>query len=119
MQESKGFSIEQLFSQFIKEKRYVHNLSEKTLESYEAVFTRWQRLVGGFPNPTDLIDFVINMREKGLSVTTCNISIRSFNSFLSWLHKYEHAPKLKILRLKEEKRVMLTFSDQQISKIVQ
>jgi integrase/recombinase XerD len=44
------------------------------------------------------------MREKGYASTTCNITIRSFNSFLTWLHENEHTPRLRIKQLKEEKR---------------
>jgi hypothetical protein len=44
------------------------------------------------------------MREKGYATTTCNITIRGFNSFLTWLEENAHIPGLRINELKEEKR---------------
>ena len=109
MELSNGLS--NLFDQFVKEKRYMSNLSESTLESCQQVFNRFEKYAGGFPSPDTLSQFVVGMRQAGLSVTTCNLSIRSFNSFLTWLKEHKHTQEyLKIKRLKEEKKVMRTFS---------
>ncbi len=75
--------IATLFDRFIKEKRFVYNLSERTLHSYSKVFRRWERFAGGMPTQENLLDFMVNMRQSGHSPTTCNITIRSFNSFLT------------------------------------
>jgi integrase/recombinase XerD len=112
--------IATLFEQFIKEKRYLDGLSERTLASYKNdVFKRWIRFAGGVPTEESLTDFVINMRQSKLSVTTCNITIRSMNSFLSWLTKKEIIPFLRIKKLKEEKRVLRTFTDEQLKSLIQ
>jgi site-specific recombinase XerD len=107
--------VSELFAQFIKEKRYIANLSERTIQSYEShVFKRWMKYVGVMPTQANLTQFVIAMREDGLSPTTCNITIRSFNSFLGWLHRNGHAPALRLQQLKAEKRIMKTFTDDQM-----
>src|SRR5687767_8603944 len=107
--------ISKLFAQFLKEKKYIANLSERTLHSYENhVFKRWMKYVGEMPTQENLKEFVIKMREDGLSPTTCNITIRSFNSFLSWLNDNGHTPLLRLQQLRSEKRIMKTFSEDQM-----
>ncbi len=111
--------LSKLFERFITEKRFLSNLSERTIASYTEIFARWQRLVGEFPTRENLSTFVIEMRQAGLSPTTCNISIRSFNSFLSWLRENGHlAEPFKIKQLKAEKKIMRTFSDEQLAALL-
>src|SRR5262249_43204868 len=106
----------ELFEKFIKDKRFLANLSEETLESYGQVYARWEKYAGGMPTQDLLDQFVIGMREASLSVSTCNISIRSFNSFLTWLYEKGHTSEHFIIKkLKEEKRVMKTFGDDQLA----
>lgn len=111
--------IEKLHKNFIRDKEFIANLSPRTIESYKEVFARWKKYVNGLPTADNLDDFVVEMRKAGLSVTTCNISIRSFNSFLTWLSEKGHLDKsLRLKKLKEEKRVMRTFSDDQLQKLL-
>ena len=116
MKNTNGLSkLEKLFTEFIREKRYLANLSEATIRSYYDVWGRWIRFVGHeLPTKTNIIEFVVKMREGGLSPVTCNISIRSWNSFMTWLNRNEHCPHFRIKPLKEEKRVMKMLSDEQI-----
>lgn len=105
-------TIETLFEQFIREKRYLANLSERTLHSYGQVFDRWMRFIGTeIPTEENLPNFIMGMREAGLTITTCNISIRSFNSFLSWLFQKGHIPNLRMQQLKDTKKVMRSFTN--------
>jgi site-specific recombinase XerD len=112
--------VEEFFEKFIRDKRYLKNLSERTISSYREVFGRWVRFVGReMPSASRLERFVVGMREAGFTITTCNISIRSFNSFLSWLHEKGHLPDhLKIRQLPGGKRVMKTFSDDQLYRLI-
>lgn len=111
--------ISTLFERYKKEKRYIANLSERTLRCYTQVFDRWVKYIGGMPTKESLGDFVIKMREAGLSTVTVNISIRCFNSFLTWLKENEHIKEpLKIKRIKEEKRVLKTFSDEKLKALL-
>src|SRR2546421_10041812 len=83
--------IATLIQRFIKEKRYIANLSECTLGIFKDVFKRWERYGGGgIPNKESLNQFVVTMREQGLAISTVNITIRSFNSFLSWLKENDY-----------------------------
>src|SRR5436190_1317814 len=111
--------FEELFKKFIRDKEFVANLSPRTLHSYRQVFDRWKKYVGAMPTKDNLDEFIIGMRQAGLSPVTCNISIRSFNSFLSWLSEKGHIPEpLKIKKLKEEKKIMRTFSDAELTAIL-
>ena len=57
--------ISGLFEQFIKEKRYLNNLSERTLHSYRSdMFRRWLLYVGGMPTQAGINQFVVKMREE-------------------------------------------------------
>lgn len=109
--------LKNLFDTFIKKKQFLANLSPRTLDSYKEIFARYEKHVNASDLPTQetLDQFVIGMREHGLAVTTVNISLRSFNSFLSWLTEHNKIPALRLKKLKEEKRVMKTLSDKQLS----
>lgn len=111
--------IAKLFELYKREKLYVDNLSERTLRCYTQVFNRWEKYIGGMPTKQGLKDFVIAMREAGLSPVTVNISIRSFNSFLTWLKKNKHTKKrLRLKKIKEEQRVLKTFTDEQLKALL-
>ena len=70
------------FQLFIKEKRYLLNVSPRTEEWYNQSL-RW--LTTEQPSDQDLKDAVIRMREAGLKASSCNSRIRAINSYLSWL----------------------------------
>jgi site-specific recombinase XerD len=108
--------VEELFEKFIRDKRYLKNLSERTISSYREVFSRWVIFVGKeMPSASGLEKFVVGMREAAFSITTCNISIRSFNSFLSWLNDNGYlGERLKIKQIPGGRRVLKTFNDEDL-----
>lgn len=108
------FSIKDAFDQFIKEKRFLDNLSENTIRSYKLAF-QWFEKLGGDLNKTALSNFVIGLRESGMNPGGCNVKIRSMNSFLTWCYENDHNPEnLRIKKLKGEQVVIKTFSDAHI-----
>lgn len=109
-----------MFEKFICDKRYLKNLSSKTTDSYREVFGRWVKFVGReMPNVELLEKFVVGMREAGFTITTCDISIRSFNSFLSWLHDNGYAGEhFKIKQVPGGKKVMRTFRDEDLRRLL-
>jgi hypothetical protein len=79
-------------------------------------------LCGRVPSETNLSTFVISLREAGLSEVSCNIYIRSINSFISWLKDKGVCPRtllngkeFKIAKLQEQKKV---FTEDQVTKIL-
>jgi integrase/recombinase XerD len=98
------------FSQFIRERQYLHNVSPATLEWYKHSF-KW--LLTESPSQDELKDAVLRMREKGLKATGCNSAIRAINAYLRW-----SGSSLKIPQLKEPQLILPTFSASQIALLV-
>jgi integrase/recombinase XerD len=65
------------------------------------------------PDESTLKTVVMRMRERGLRATSCNCHLRAVNSYLTWA-----SIPLKVPRLKEEQRILPTFTMEQIKKIV-
>ena len=106
--------LQEQFDQYIKEKRFLDNLSEHTIRSYKLAFQWFQKLDGDF-NKTALNNFVIGLRESGMNTGGCNVKIRSINSFLTWCFENDHNPEnLRIKKFKGEQVIIKTFSDNHI-----
>ncbi|HZR58473.1 MAG TPA: site-specific integrase [Terriglobales bacterium] len=109
------------FSQFIRERQYLNNVSEATMEWYTHAF-KW--LPNESPSQEELKDAVIRMREKGLKATGCNSAIRAINSYLHWASTegsvkcWPQCKHVRIAQLKEPDLVLPTFAAAQVSKIV-
>jgi site-specific recombinase XerD len=114
--------ITKLFQTFLQEKRYLSNLSPKTLISYEQSYNTYQRILSkpelptseemNLPTKDTLRDFVIGMRERGLSPGACNVYIRSMNSFLSWLHQGGYVTEpLRLRQLPKPNTIIRIFTD--------
>lgn len=110
-----------LFAQFVKEKTFLLNVTPKTIRWYHQSWNAFTRNVGT-PEILDrfvLNEFVIKLRESGINATSCNVYICGINSFLTWLwENNHHGERLKVKYLKEEKKVIQTFTDAQIKALV-
>jgi integrase/recombinase XerD len=98
------------FSQFIRERQYLHNVSPATVEWYGHSF-KWLRSEN--PTEEELQDAVMRMREKGLKATGCNSAIRAINAYLKW-----SGSQHRVLYLKEDQRVLPTFTLPDIKKLL-
>lgn len=76
------------FEQFLKERKYLQNVSPHTIKLYEIAWTKFQKY------GPDAVSFVSGMREAGQNAIGCNIHIRSLNAFLRWAGE-KPVPKLK------------------------
>src|SRR5271166_960936 len=109
------------FSEFIRERQLLSNVSPSTLEWYKHSF-KWLRTES--PSQDELKDAVLRMREKGLKATGCNSAIRAINTYVHWVNagpdvKCHPACKHpKIAQLKEPQLVLPTFTEQQIRLLV-
>ena len=111
--------MQHLFDLFIKEKRYLKNCSEDTLAYLRYCFKALQKHLPGELTDANLKAWVVNMREAGQSIGCINSYIRGINSFLSWLFENGHTNEhLRIKPLKQEQKVMKTFTDAQVKAIV-
>ncbi len=107
----------ELFEQFLKDKIFLCNLSPRTIDSYRQAFAAFVKHKGEL-SKTGLKNFVINMREAGLSPGGCNVYIRSINSFLTWLHENGHCEPLRIKQLPKPQTVIKVFSEQHIQALI-
>jgi integrase/recombinase XerD len=108
------------FSQFIRERQYLHNVTPATLEWYTHAF-KW--LLTESPTQDELKDAVLRMREKGMKATGCNSAIRAINSYLHWTT----SPEIKcspacrhprVPQLKQPELILPTFTTAQVSLLV-
>jgi integrase/recombinase XerD len=101
------------FSQFTRERQYLHNVSPATLEWYKHSL-RW--LPTELPSQDELKNVVIRMREKGLKATGCNSAIRAINAYLRWSGaRTANGSALKIPSLKEPQLILPTFDASEIT----
>jgi site-specific recombinase XerD len=115
--------LNDLFEIYIREKQILENRASRTIENYRLAFRRYQLALKDktdeLPTEGALKVYVVAMRESKLAPTTCNISIRAFNAFLSWLQENHHIPsRLRIKQLKEEKRSIKSYSDDEINRVL-
>ena len=88
--------LDQLFQQFLRERAYLHNITPKTREFYETAwkaFTRAQREAPSraadapLLTRSDLQEFVIHLRQRGVKPVSGNCWMRGLNAFCRWLHQ--------------------------------
>jgi integrase/recombinase XerD len=99
------------FEQFIRERQYLQNVSPRTIQWYREAF-KW--LDDEQPDQQALKMFVIRMRERGLKASSCNNRIRAVNAYLNWSDSALRLPKLK-----EEQRMLPSFSVDDVRKFSQ
>ena len=109
------------FELFIREKRYVQNVSEHTIEFYTRGFNMFRK--HGFDLKTiskvQLTECITSMREQGMSAACADAHIRAINPLLTWLFENELTDThFKVARIKFEKRVMKTLTEKQIMAII-
>ncbi len=112
--------MEVLYEQFIKERQYLLNVSSKTVEAYRWAWRAFESVLKGKQdvNKAEVLQRIAALRSQGLSAVTVNTYLRSLNAFSNWMLKEGHPSALaKISRLKEDHKVLQTFSDAHISKL--
>lgn len=110
--------MELLFAQFLKERKYLHNLSETTLNYYQEVFNNFRN--SGFSELTkeSLTGVVIKLRERGVKVGAINSYIRGINAFLKWLSDNGHVENLSLKPLKGETKVLRCLTEKELRAII-
>lgn len=111
--------MDNLFKQFIKERRYFRNLSGRTLRYYSETYHYFKQ-TGAFDNLSkqSLQNALIVFRERGVTAGGINAYIRGVNAFLKWLHEEHGYENLSIKALKGNKRVLRSLTDEELKIIV-
>jgi len=111
------------FDQFLKERRFLKNVTDSTLVWYRVAFTNYATDVAADPAPlptkATLQAFVVRLRERGIRPVTCNTYIGAMNAFCRWLHDEGHAREhVKIPKLRVERRLLTLLDDAQMRALI-
>jgi integrase/recombinase XerD len=111
--------MDNLFTQFINERRYFRNLSEKTLKFYSETYHYFNQ-VGAFQNLSkqSLQNAVIVFRERGATTGGINAYIRGINVFLKWLHDEHSYENFSLKKIKGHQPVLRSLTDDELKAIV-
>jgi integrase/recombinase XerD len=113
--------MEVFFSQFVKERKYLRNVSPSTLDAYHWAWRAFEPVLSGRDQvvKADVLQRISELRDAGLTAVSVNTYVRTLNTFLRWLHVEGHiSPSLVIPRLKEEQKVPPVFTTVQIASLV-
>ena len=108
------------FTEFTRERRYLHNVSLATISWYTHAF-KW--LPSESPTQDELRDVVLRMREAGLKETGCNAVARACNAYLHWNSGAERKCGAgcihpRIPQLKEPQNILPTLTEAQVRLLV-
>ncbi len=99
--------MEERFEEFLTERRHLRNVSPKTIVYYRCAFKSWAKH-GGEPK-----QWVINLRQAGLSAISVNTYICAMNAYWRWLGNGLHLDYLK-----EEEKVLSTFPLDAVNRLI-
>src|SRR5262249_30573940 len=98
--------------QFIMERKIFKNVSPKTVIWYEQSLKRFD---GASESKAAVGERILEPKEC-LSPVFINTALRLVNAYFMWLHK-EHGKNLvRISRLKEEQKIIASFSSEHIAR---
>jgi hypothetical protein len=96
-----------LQEQFITERRYLKNVTEKTILWYKHSFKAFE---GALDTKATITARIGELRERGVAAVSVNTYLRCVNAYLRWLHTGHGRELLRFPRLKEEQKILATFS---------
>jgi integrase/recombinase XerD len=107
-----------LFENFLKERRYLKNITASTEQYYRQAWKSYQAKIGDEISKEKAVAFVIALRESGVSPIGCNTYISALNSYFKWLHENKHTPEqVKIPKIKTDKPILQTVALPSLEKI--
>lgn len=111
--------METLFETFLREKQFLNGVTAKTIESYRDAWTAFKTYGKTDISEQGVKNFMIEMIQKGLTPAGANCYAAAINSFLSWLFDNKHtATRLKVPLQRLEKRVLRTYTPQEMKQIL-
>jgi site-specific recombinase XerD len=104
-----------LTDQFIQERKYLLAVTPKTVIWYGCGFKAFE---GALESKETVNRRIAQLSERGVKPITINSYLRCINAYFMWLHKEHGKDSIKIPRLKEEQKILATFSAQQIHRLI-
>ncbi len=100
-----------LFDNFLRERRYLKNISTKTETYYRQAWRNWCERTNGQITKANTTEFIVKLRESGVKPVSCNTYISALNAYFTWLFENKHTEeKIKIPKLKTELPLLKTVS---------
>jgi integrase/recombinase XerD len=116
--------IADLYAQFVKERKYLKNVTEKTVYFYNQGWTSFSKLLPEIITTDQiskqtLTEYVIRLKDSGVKAGTINAYCRALNAFFVWLQENEFITlKLRIAKLPVEKKVLKTLPENDLRMIL-
>jgi site-specific recombinase XerD len=87
--------LEKLFEEFLRERRYLKNISPNTEKFYRQSWTAYKKYssLELELSKGQLNNWVITMREAGVTPKSCNTFISAINAYVHWLYDSELIPR--------------------------
>src|SRR6266699_2828073 len=101
--------------QFIRERQYLKGVSQKTLDWYAHSFKAFE---GAIDDKAAVVGRIAALRQRGVSAISVNTYLRCVNAYLRWLHIERGEALLRIPRLKEEEKILITFTREQVNRLI-
>jgi integrase/recombinase XerD len=115
-EKARSFVLSELFENFIRERKYLKNVTPKTISYYHNSWDSFRRLV-----PVEephlltrelLANYVVRLRESNVKPVSCNTYISGINAFLNWLHENgQLTERLAMKKLRVEQHVIKTLDE--------
>jgi integrase/recombinase XerD len=114
--------LSEFTDQFLRERLYLKNVSDRTLVWYRVAFGSYCRLLtdhATLPTRATLQEFVVRLRERGVRPVTCNTYVAAMNAFCAWLHQEGHASeRVKLAKLRVDRRMLTLLDDSQMRALI-
>jgi len=104
-------SADRLPSQFIEERKYLKNVTEKTLAWYRDSFKAFE---GALDSEASIKRRIMELRQRGVKAVSVNTWLRAVKAYWLWQEK-----PWAIERLKEEQKIIATLSPAQVLQLTQ
>ena len=96
------------FEEFLTERKYLKNVTDKTLVYYRCAFRSWEQHSQG-----DWKTWIVNLGQGGVSAISINTYSCAMNAYWKWA-----GTGLKVAYLKEEEKILATLNRDQIKRIL-
>lgn len=113
---------EALFTEFLRERRYLKNISINTERFYNQSWSAYKTYAPGglaveFTKP-QLNRWVMAMRESGVKPKSCNTFISAINAFCNWMYESEVVgTRIKVGLLKVPDEPFVIVNDKQLNQL--
>ena len=99
---------------FIRERTYLTGVSASTLQWYKSSF---KAFAGAMGSKEQIIRRIAELKTANSNISV-NTYLRAVNAYFRWLHTERGETLLHIPRLKEEQKILTTFTPEQVVRIV-